>query len=138
MSDYEVSDQDKGEEETTEGWLEYWFLCGGVSKAAQQAIESVDGKVLRMTTHPHYPMVPPVYAVCLLYYPGDDDQGYCYHTDDGENARKLFIASADDHHDLYIYCEDGSTPQFESDTTQLRIVTEEEYFRIADEREAKS
>lgn len=136
MSDYETPDLD--EEETTEGWLEYWFLCGGVSKAAQQAIESVDGKVLRMATHPHYPLVPPVYAVCLLYYPGNDDQGYCYFTDDDKQARKLFIRSANEGHDLYIYCEDGSTPQFESDTTQLRIVTEAEWFEIADAREKKS
>lgn len=135
MSDYELPDLD--EEETDEGWLEHWFVVGGVSKKAQQAIESVDGKVLRMTTHPHYPGVPPIYAVCLLYYPGDDDQGFTYHTDDGEKARQLFIASADDHHDLYIYCEDGSTPQFESDTTQLRIVTEAEWFEIADARSGK-
>lgn len=122
MSDYKL---DKDEEETGSEWLEYWFLVGGVSQAAQQAIEAVDGKVLRMTTHPHYPGVPAVYAVCLLYYPGDDDQGFSWHTDDSKEARDLFIASADAHHDLYIYCEDGSTPQFESDTTQLRIVTQE-------------
>lgn len=151
MSEYETPALDEEEEEETdEGWQEYWFLCGGVSEQAQEAIESVDGKVLRMTAHmsysrklqetrinTYYPGVPPIYAVCLLYEDNDDDQGFSYHTDDGEKARQLFIASADNHHDLYIYCEDGSVPRFESDTTQLRLVTEAEWFKIADERSNK-
>ena len=149
MSEYETPDLDEEDEEETEGWLEHWFAVGGVSQKAQQAIESVDGKVLRMTAstrgytrqlqetriNTYYPGVPPLYAVFLLHHPDDDDQGFSYFTDDGEKARKLFIRSADEGHDLYIYCEDGSTPRFESDTTQLRIVTDAEWFEIADERE---
>lgn len=113
-------------DEETEGWQEYWLVCGGVSEQAKQAIESVGGSVVFMTTR-RGPIRGAVYGVQLLYHPDDDDQGFCWHTDDGEQARKLFIASADAHHDLYIYCEDGSIPCFESDTTQLRIATEEEW-----------
>ncbi len=154
MSEYETLDLDEEEEEETdEGWQEYWLVVGGVSKKSEQAIESVDGKVLRMTAstrgytrqlqetriNTYYPGVPPIYAVCLLYLPDDDDQGFSFFTDDGEKARHFFIASADEHHDLYIYCDDGSIPRFESDTTQLRLVTEEEWFAIADAKgESKS
>lgn len=119
------------DEEETEGWQEYWLVVGGVSEKAQEAIESVDGKVQRVTALRGF-STPALYAVCLLHHPDDDDQGYSFHTDDGEKARKLFICSADAHHDLYIYCADGSVPRFESDTTQLRLVTEEEWFAIAD------
>jgi hypothetical protein len=119
------------DEEETEGWQEYWFVCGGVSELAKQAIESVDGRVQRVT-HVRGFSVPPLYAVCLLYEDGDDDQGFCWYSDDGEKARKLFIRSADEWHDLYIYCADGSVPRFASDTTQLRIVTEAEWFALAD------
>lgn len=118
-------------EEETEGWQEYWLVVGGVSEQAQEAIESVDGKVQRVTNVRGF-STPALYAVQLLYHPDDDDQGFCWHTDDGEKARKLFICSADAHHDLYIYCADGSIPRFESDTTQLRIVTEAEWFALAD------
>lgn len=138
MSDYEVPDLDEEEEEETEeGWQEYWFVVGGVSEQAQEAIESVDGRVQRVTNARGF-STPALYAVCLLYEDNDNDQGFSWHTDDGKQARDLFIASADAHHDLYIYCADGSVPCFESDTTQLRIVTQEEWFKIADEREAKS
>lgn len=119
------------DDEETEGWQEYWLVVGGVSEQAQEAIESVDGKVQRVTNVRGF-STPALYAVCLLYDDNDDDQGFCWHTDDGERARKLFICSADAHHDLYIYCADGSIPRFESDTTQLRIVTEEEWFEMAD------
>lgn len=121
------------DDEETEGWQEYWLVVGGVSKQTQEAIESVDGKVQRVTNVRGF-STPALYAVCLLYDDNDDDQGFCWHTDDGEKARKLFICSADAHHDLYIYCEDGTVPRFESDTTQLRLVTEEEWFAIADKR----
>lgn len=136
MSDYELPDLDE-EEETDEGWLEYWFVVGGVSEQAQQAIESVDGKVIRLYKPFGY-SIPGMYAVCLLYHPDDNDQGFCWHTDDEQKARKLFICSADAHHDLYIYCTDGSVPCFESDTAQLHLVTEAEWFEIADGREEKS
>jgi hypothetical protein len=107
MSEYEALDLDEEEEEeATGGWLEYWFVVGGVSEKATQAIESVDGRVQRVTALRGF-SPPALYAVCLLYYPGDDDQGYCYFLDDGKKARKLFIRSADESHDLYIYCEDG-------------------------------
>lgn len=119
------------DEEETEGWQEYWLVVGGVSEKAQEAIESVDGKVQRVTALRGF-STPALYAVQLLHHPDDDDQGFCWHTDDGGRARKLFICSADAHHDLYIYCADGSIPRFESDTTQLRIVTEEEWFEMAD------
>lgn len=118
-------------DEETEGWQEYWLVVGGVSKAAEEAIESVDGRVQRVTAVRGF-SIPALYAVCLLYDDNDDDQGFCWHTDDGEKARKLFIASADAHHDLYIYCADGSVPRFESDTTQLRIATEAEWFALVD------
>jgi len=133
MSEYEDLEDD--EEETTEGWLEYWFVVGGVSEKATQAIESVGGRVERLWCRGGL-MLPLMYAVCLLHHPDDDDQGFCWFTDDGEKARKLFIASADTHHDLYIYCADGSAPCFESDTTQLRLVTEAEWFAIADAKES--
>lgn len=120
-------------EEETEGWQEYWFVVGGVSEQAQEAIESVDGKVQRVTNVRGF-STPALYAVCLLYDDNDDDQGYSFHTDDGKQARKLFIASTAAYHDLYIYCADDSIPRFESDTTQLRIVTEAEWFEIADKR----
>lgn len=110
-------------------------LVGGVSEKATQAIESVGGRVVRLWCSGGM-MLPLMYAVCLLYHPDDDDQGFSYHTDDGQKARQLFIASADEHHDLYIYCEDGSIPRFESNTSYLRIVTEEEWFAIADAKEA--
>src|SRR5438094_10256934 len=97
------------DEENDTGWLEYWFVVGGVSEQAKQAVESVDGSVITMIAHNYFHRV--VYGVKLLYHPDDDDQGFCWHTDDGEQARKLFIASADAHHDLYIYCEDGSIPR---------------------------
>ena len=119
------------DEEETEGWQEYWLVVGGVSEQAQEAIESVDGKVQRVTATRGF-SPPALYAVCLLYEDNDDDQGFCWHTDDGEKARKLFIASTAAHHDLCIYCADGSIPRFESDTTQLRLVTEAEWFEIAD------
>jgi hypothetical protein len=121
--------------EETEGWQEYWLVVGGVSEKAKQAIESVDGKVVTMIARNYLYRV--VYGVRLLHHPDDDDQGYEWHTDDGKQARKLFICSADAHHDLYVYCEDGSVPRFESDTTELRIVTDAEWFAIADQR-AKS
>lgn len=120
----------KHDEEETEGWHEYWFVCGGVSEQAKQAIESVDGAVVTMVTHNYFHRV--VYAVRLLHHPDDDDQGFCFYTDAGAKARKLFIASANAHHDLYIYCADSSAPCFESDTAQLRLVTEAEWFALAD------
>ena len=131
MSDYETLDLD--EEEETE-WREYRFAVGGVSEQAKQAIESVNGVVVPGT----YRDV--VYSsVRLLYHPDDDDQGFCWFTDDGQEARKLFISSADAHHDLYIYCEDGSIPciqdedpHFSESDTQLRLVTAGEWFAIAD------
>lgn len=83
MSDYETSDLD---EEEPEGWQEYWFVVGGVSKVAEEAIESVDGKVQRVTNVRGF-STPALYAVCLLYEDGDDDQGFCYHTDDEKDAR---------------------------------------------------
>lgn len=121
-------------DEETEGWQEYWLVVGGVSEKAKQAIESVDGAVVPMVAHNYFHRV--VYGVRLLHHPDDDDQGYCWHTDDGERARKLFIASTNAHHDLYIHCADGSVPCFESDTTQLRIVTEAEWFALADAKVA--
>jgi hypothetical protein len=114
------------DEEETEVWQEYWLVVGGVSELAKQAIESVDGAVVTMVAHNYFHKV--VYGVRLLHHPDDDDQGFCWYTDDGAPARRLFISSADTHHDLYIYCADGSVPRFTSDTTQLRIVTEAEWF----------
>ncbi len=133
MSEYEDLDEEE-EKETDEGWLEYWLVVGGVSQKATRAIESVGGRVERLLCRGGL-MLPLMYAVCLLYHDDDDDQGFSYHTDDGQKARQLFIASADAHHDLYIYCDDGSTPRFESNTTYLRIVTEAEWFALADKRE---
>jgi hypothetical protein len=109
-------------------------VVGGVSEQAKQAIESVDGVVIPMHNYLHRV----VYGVCLLHHPDDDDQGFCWYSDDGAPARKLFIRSADEWHDLYIYCEDGSIPRFESDITQLRIVTEAEWFEIADKRASEA
>lgn len=132
MSEYDRFIEEEGpeeeeEEEEEEGWQEYWLIVGGVSKNAQAAIESVNGRVVRLMCSGGM-MLPFMYAVCLLYE--DGDQGF--YTDAGEKARKLFIYSADEHHNLYIYCADGSVPRFESDTTHLRLVTEAEWFAIAD------
>lgn len=137
MSDYETPDLDEEEDETDEEWREYRFVVGGVSEKATQAIESTGGRVVRLTGASGL-ILPLLYCVYLLYHPDDDDQGFNFFTDDGKKARKLFISSADERHDLYIYCADSSTPQFESDTTYLRLATEAEWFKIADEREAKS
>lgn len=113
-------------------WQEHWLVVGDVSEKAIQAIESVGGSVLPLSARKfHYVKL---YGVCLLHHPKDGDQGFGYHTDDGEQARKLYVCSADAHHDLYVYCEDGSNPQFESNVMQLRIATEEEWFSIADAR----
>jgi len=56
-----------------------------------------------------------------------------WHTDDGKKARDLFICSADEHFDLYIITKDGFPPKFETSTDELRIVTEGEWFEIADD-----
>lgn len=118
------------EEETNDEWQEYWLMVGGVSEKATEAIESVGGKVVLMM--PQYDHSPKIYGVCLLYEDHDDDYGITWHTDDGQKTREIFVSSPDAHHSLYIHCADDSVPQFESDVTELRIVTEGEWFAIAD------
>lgn len=125
-------DPDDDDEEDTE-WHEYWLVVGGVSKAAQEAIESVGGRVERLVSHPHVPGMPAFYAVCLLWAPDDDDQGYNFFKDAGKPARELFIASPGVDHTLYIHCQDGSIPEFTVDTPELRIVTQAEWFAMNDE-----
>lgn len=123
---------DEGEEINNE-WQEYWLMFGGVSEKATEAVESVGGRVVRVVPSQKFAStIPPIYGVCLLYEDNDDDQGFTWHTDDGKKARNLFISSADDMHDLYICCADGSVPCFESDVTELRLITEGEWFNIVD------
>lgn len=121
------------EEEINNEWKEYWLMFGGVSEKATEAVESVGGRVVRVTPSQKFaPTIPPIYGVCLLYEDNDDDQGFVWHTDDGKKARELFVCSADAQHTLYIHCADGSTPQFESDVAELRLITDGEWFDIAD------
>jgi hypothetical protein len=119
------------EEEETE-WREYRLVVGGISEQAKQAIESVNGAVIPMAATNCV-----VYSVRLLYHPDDNEQGFIWFDDDGEKARRLYVCSADEHHDLYIYCDDGSIPCIqehfkESDTAHLRLVTEAEWFAMPD------
>lgn len=119
-------------EEIDDPWQEHWLMLGYVSKAATEAVESVGGRIVRMSTRQNLSLV--IYGVCLLHHPDDDEQGFTWFTDDDKRARRLNISSADGHHDLYIHCADGFAPRFETDTTELRLITEEEWFKIADEQ----
>ncbi len=132
---YEQGGDYSGEfDKEPEGWQEYWLVVGGVSHLAEQAIESVGGRVERLMAH-HNLSTSLLFAVCLLHdeHDEDDDQGFGWFTDDGEKARQLYICSADAHHDLYIYCVDGSIPRFETGTPELRIITEAEWFAMDEE-----
>lgn len=119
-----------GDEENTE-WSEHWLIFRHVSQAATEAIESVGGRVVRMGSI--RASAPYLYGVCLLYDDNDDEQGFTYFTDDGEKARKLFISSPDEGHDLYIHCQDDTVPCFESSVTDLCLVTEAEWFARSEE-----
>jgi hypothetical protein len=123
--------QEPEEEQEAEGWKEYWFLVGGVSKKAEEAIASVGGRVERLIVA-HGNFSPALYAVVLLYDDQDDDQGFVWHTDDGKKARDLYICSADEHFDLYVYTVDGFPPRFETSADELRITTQGEWFAMED------
>ncbi len=131
MSEVDETQELDEEEEEAEGWKEYRFICGGVSKPAEEAIESVGGHVERLWVA-HGIFLPLLYVIILLYDDDDDDQGFSFFTDDGKKARQFYVCSADAHHDLYILCADGSIPRFESDRSVLRVITEGEWFAMED------
>lgn len=112
------------EEET--GWSEHWLVFGQVSQAAQEIVESVNGRVVRLGGI--RASAPCLYGVCLLYHDEDDEQGFNYYTDDGKKARKLFVSNPDEYHHLYICCLDGSVPRFETSVTNLCLISEAEWY----------
>jgi hypothetical protein len=112
--------------EEEQEWPEHWLVFGQVSQAAQEVVEAVNGRVVRLGGIRD--TAPRLYGVCLLYDERDDEQGFSYFTDDGKKARKLFVSTPDVYHHLYICCSDGSVPRFETSVTDLCLLTEAEWY----------
>lgn len=113
-------------EEQEQEWSEHWLVFGHVSQAAQEVVESVGGRVVRLGGI--RASAPSLYGVCLLYDDNDDEQGFNYFTDDGKKARKLFVSNPDEYYHLYICCQDGAIPRFESSVTNLCLLSEAEWY----------
>lgn len=109
-------------------WQEHWFIVGDVSKAATEAIEAVGGSVVRMKPSEPFIAGPRVYGVRLIWHPEDEEQGFDFYQDEGLKARELLISSPDTNQTLYFCCKDGSVPSLEADVTQLRLISQEEWF----------